>query len=462
MKSISRSLFLLAFAIACAPQERAKTNSNTTPVTIAQPHVDDPAIDPGTEPLVAFTGFWSLRTATSENIVKISSKESYSTKSLETQIYGLDLLSDFGYRSLALADNDNPTMDKHEGRVEALMEKTIAGKRQLIQIDLALIHPNSMTLKISGAGKTVVQDYTRLEDEADAERRFRKIQIERINDFYALGRDQIVSPDCFKKESRIEWVYKSATVACFKAMVETGNVDVNAEELLHIAARRRSLPLVKYLLSRGADVQRKNKEGRTPLEEVFESGLGSFKFPDHGMVPYTLDVDAVVGALLNQGARVDHFVLKNIVLYVDDLKILNQAIDLLQDSGDAKRDALVQFRRDALVQFIGSYQRRGLGRLQTLQKLLSKFSPIQNAEFSRDHVVNLWAISHLDPAAMETMTFAGYQFDDFSAQTQAAEERTRLERSLSDGSLRTSAEKKRLRESMAIVDKNLARLRLRN
>lgn len=453
MKRIIASSGLFILLSACGAKKDAASPETVNPRALST-QSEFTADDLRHEPLVEYTGFWIHKGGARENIVRISSEESSATKSLETKIYGLDLFSDFGYRALAFADKDNPRMDLHENRVEALMEKTLSGKKSLIQIDFILNNPNLMTLTISAMGKTLVQSYERMEDEVTALRRFRQVQIARIEEFYAAERDNVVHPRCADKKPYFsDWA--SVTVACFKTMFEVQKPDPNAEGLLHIAAKRRNLSLVKYLLSHGASVQQRNREGRTALQELFKSGLGSFILPDHGAVPFTLNVDAVIGELLNSGAQVDSEILSQILLAVDDVGILNQAIDGVTDFS--------QMSHRVLVDFMSSYATRGAEKHEVLKKLLSRFSSNQMDDFSHERIMKLWAIKYLDSVGLEILVRAGFKFynSSDSPETTAQVERQFLEKALNNGRLKSFMEKKGLRQEIATIDQNLAWIQAR-
>ncbi len=127
------------------------------------------------EPLLDYTGFWVYQNKDYKNILFISSEYKYAVDQIVTTISGVDFFPDFNIRTLAFAQNDNPTLVPKRNEAEALMVRTVNGKKELFQIHLSLESKKQMVLTTSGLNLITTQLYTKLEDPFLANLQFSQI-----------------------------------------------------------------------------------------------------------------------------------------------------------------------------------------------------------------------------------------------------------------------------------------------
>lgn len=367
------------------------------------------------EPLLDYTGFWVYQNKDYKNILFISSEYKIDVDQIVTTISGVDFLPDFNISTLAFAQKDNPTLVLKKNVAEALMVRTVNGKKELFQINLSLESKKQMVLTTSGLNLITTQLYTKLEDPFLAYQQFNQIQSERVSNFFEQLQNSDIKNQCKSKrayqQGELEALIENFNNKCLSQILHQNPSYINEMNLIHYAAQYHFSLILKELILLGGDVNKKDQKGHTPLNIICKTGIRGRAVnhnEDHGFITINSDYNQTAKLLLEAGATVTDMDLECLFKTISDPQVLSSALKNIGsfENFRFKREILTTYFMKSYSELIGPQEG-----LVLLKELIAHLSPELITELSKDSFVGIIALSYLELPALETLIQAGINFN---------------------------------------------------
>jgi hypothetical protein len=475
MKSLNLCLLglHLVLSVACGPSFKAEQKVLALAVSGPQPSLPeqpqqnpkelttDPAViseQEKREPLLRYTGYW-LNPKT-QNLIFISSAKNLAKGTLETNISGMNFNQELGYLPLALAAADHPELVERDGFAEALMLRTIDRKRRVIQIVVKVESENELKIQSTAAGKSITESYVKITDEQKARQKYNKQNNQRAAAYYETV-ENFSEEECLKSsvglggtwsngDSGSVYLVHYRRFECAKHLIEKGLLAATDPDLFLAAVEDRDVRLLRFLISKGAEVNTRDKAGKSVFEKLWEGGTSSLILDsnEHGAVVRNFNINETLQVLID--AKLD--------LSKAPQAFVRRCLATLEDAELVKRiltQSKLEFGSDLFSAVFSEYHLRwGTEGEKILQALLERFRLENMDNLSVDPYLQKDLIENGEPKTLKMMSDSGYKFSLLNPRGPAAK-LVQMYKDALKGEVLSQKEKDDLQNRIQRIEQNL-------
>lgn len=407
MKALVGSFALVSLLCACqrfevkAPAGNA-ASSNTK---VAGRSANESEAQRKVEPLMDFTGFWSLQNGEYRNTIKIESEVDFTTKTLRTKVFGLDLEPQFKYISSALAEDDNPYLELNGARVEALLMKTLGGQKRIVEFVFELQDTDTLKVSVRGNGKSYSEIYKRVTNEVRGGKEFYSLAVARAEKILATEirtyNESLCSGHWAYPVSELAERYQNA---CLMKRIESGGLSPNDAEVFRAAIKSLNVDLLKQLIARGLKVDEFSFTDILLKTTGYIFKSSALTVGEHGGVRYATNLDETLRLLLANSSKsfVATDVLQGVLRSTSDAGLIHQ---LLDRKGDGPT-----INELTLLSFVNHYTRWEKEGPKLFERLLRMF-PADGFSKLESSLLEEWSIQYLDAEALQILASHGFTFE---------------------------------------------------
>lgn len=294
-----KSLIYLLIALASA--SCAVKNDNTDKELLKTKNSEIAA----TLNLQKYDGYWAQISSDPDNLIQISTSKDGSTGMDVTTAYGLNFQPDLPYLTSGFAKDDNLTIENHDGRNEALVIKTLAGKRRLITTTFDFSEADHIHLTIESNGTKYFRMFKKIDSSVETIKNFNRVQFDRAQQIIADQNANSWSERCDQGDSSmIEYIASYHMTKCINSWLAKKPNAEDMQILLKEMIKTANIAMIELFINAGADVNLAVPEGAIALRKAF-SGYQqiAIQVGEHGFVQTNASPESVIELLQNHGLK---------------------------------------------------------------------------------------------------------------------------------------------------------------